>query len=136
RATDTCGNVSTCTQTIVVNDTSAPVLVPPGDRILNCGDPTDVTHTGVPVATDNCGTATVNLLSDVITSGGCAGAYTEVRTWDASDACGNQSGRAACVRRCRDVDRLQIACLAGQRPGPLDQQPAGPDTDALAQRAI
>src|SRR5207247_6081754 len=44
-----------------------------------------------PTATDACGTATVNQLSDVTTQGSCANNYTEVRTWDAVDACGNHS---------------------------------------------
>src|SRR5204862_3520569 len=44
-----------------------------------------------PTATDACGTATVNQLSDVTTQGSCAHNYTELRTWDAVDACGNHS---------------------------------------------
>src|SRR5204862_3176254 len=44
-----------------------------------------------PTATDACGSATVNQLSDITTQGSCANNYTETRTWDAVDACGNHS---------------------------------------------
>src|SRR5204863_340504 len=42
-----------------------------------------------PTATDACGGATVNILSDV--TGGAACAKTLTRSWDATDACGNHS---------------------------------------------
>src|SRR5258706_10394674 len=44
-----------------------------------------------PTATDACGGATVNLISDVTAAGTCANNYTRTRTWDAVDGCGNHS---------------------------------------------
>jgi len=44
-----------------------------------------------PTATDNCSTPTINLVSDITTAGSCPSAYTEVRTWNFTDACGNTS---------------------------------------------
>src|SRR5439155_1533548 len=42
-----------------------------------------------PTASDNCRTATVNIVSDV--TGGTTCAKTFTRTWNAVDACGNSS---------------------------------------------
>src|SRR5260221_4490235 len=44
-----------------------------------------------PTATDACGGATINIISDVTAAGTCAGTHTETITWDATDACGNHS---------------------------------------------
>src|SRR5206468_8360477 len=42
-------------------------------------------------ATDECSSATVNVVSDVTTPGSCAGTYSRTITWDATDACANHS---------------------------------------------
>src|SRR5204862_3337251 len=42
-----------------------------------------------PTATDDCSGATVNLLTTTTTGNSCTRVYTQ--TWDATDACGNQS---------------------------------------------
>src|SRR5207249_799364 len=89
-ATDACGNHSaTVTQTITATDTHAPTIGAAGaSATIDCTATPSFT---APTATDACGTATVNQLSDVTTQGSCANNYTEVRTWDAVDACGNHS---------------------------------------------
>src|SRR6185295_4320259 len=85
RGTDACGNVSTCTQTITVNDQTGPVIVCPVDRQLSCCDATDPGHMGTATATDNCGGVPTITYSDVVNSGGID------RTWTATDGCGNSS---------------------------------------------
>ncbi|RZJ33236.1 MAG: gliding motility-associated C-terminal domain-containing protein, partial [Flavobacterium sp.] len=87
--TDDCGNTTTVTQTINVIDNIAPVFdqTAPEDITVTCEDvPTAATLT----ATDNCSNATVNVtVADSVTLGACAGSYTVIRTWTATDACGN-----------------------------------------------
>jgi Cohesin domain/Dockerin type I domain len=88
--TDACGNSSSVSQTITVNDNTAPVApAAPANVTLNCGDPipAPVSLTAI----DNCsGSITVGP-TEVTTPGGCAGNSTIVRTWTFTDACGNSS---------------------------------------------
>jgi gliding motility-associated-like protein len=65
QVTDGAGLVSTCTFTVTINDTEAPVINCPADTIISnvpgqCY--TDLTY-AAPVATDNCGIASVVLTS-------------------------------------------------------------------------
>jgi hypothetical protein len=83
-ATDECGNSSTFVQTITIVDTTAPVITGSFDTTRPCDN-----YGGIYVsATDNCNNITWST-SDVHVSGGCAG--TIIRTYVASDICGNQS---------------------------------------------
>jgi hypothetical protein len=56
--------------------------------IINC--PATPSFTA-PTAQDNCGSATVSVLSDVTTAGSCPGSYSRRVTWQALDACGNSA---------------------------------------------
>jgi gliding motility-associated-like protein len=88
-ATDACGNSSTSTQLITVNDTIKPTFTSqlPADIIVDCNS---IPQAATISATDNCGQATVTL-SESTTVGGCSGAGGIIRTWTATDACGNTS---------------------------------------------
>ncbi|WP_208420037.1 HYR-like domain-containing protein [Paraflavitalea devenefica] len=84
-ATDACGNTVTATQTLTVVDNTPPVLSGvPADATIQCGSiPAAATVT----ATDNCDPSvpvTYNETSTVVD--GCG---TIIRTWTATDACGN-----------------------------------------------
>src|SRR6202008_3665567 len=90
-ATDCSGNHSaTRSQTVFVIDTTAPTIGPAGaDNTIQC------TNTPVftpPTASDTCGDATVNLVSDTTNNGTFAGTYTETMMWYATDCSGNHSG--------------------------------------------
>jgi len=91
RATDICGNVSTCTQIITVNDQTPPTLTCPGPLTVSCSS--DVPAPNISLVTgvsDNCvGTVTVSHISDVISGQTCANRYTITRTYRATDVCGN-----------------------------------------------
>ncbi len=88
-ATDACGNSSTASQTINVQDISAPVInALPAVSTINC--PATPVF-AVATATDNCGSAFTLTSNDVTTTGACAGTYSVTRTWTATDACGNSS---------------------------------------------
>ncbi|OIQ30245.1 MAG: hypothetical protein BM564_02400, partial [Bacteroidetes bacterium MedPE-SWsnd-G2] len=88
-ATDACGNSSTATQTINVEDTTAPEIdTLPEASTIECNETVEFAQA---TATDNC-TADVTLtFEDVTTDGNCEGAYSITRTWTATDACGNNS---------------------------------------------
>ena len=89
-ATDECGNTSSCSQTITVSDTDGPVLSGcPSDVSVDCESvPVAATVT----ATDNCSSIPLGVVfSEVQTAGNCAGNYSLLRTWTATDECGNAS---------------------------------------------
>jgi hypothetical protein len=89
-ATDECGLTTTHTQTITVQDTTDPVFVEtlPSDLTMECD--TELPIAEILTATDNCGAATVAYSEEILNSG-CAGYYTVLRTWEATDTCGNQT---------------------------------------------
>lgn len=89
RATDAAGNIGTCTFTVTVNDTQAPVITCPANITVStpAGSCTATVNYTV-TATDNCSVATL------VSTGGLASgvAYplgTTTNTWRATDASGN-----------------------------------------------
>ncbi len=85
-ATDNCGNSKVTSQNITVSDITVPKLVGvPPSITLNCKDiiPTAATVN----VTDNCATNLTSQLNENITTERCT--KTIVRTWNATDACGN-----------------------------------------------
>src|SRR5690606_4162554 len=83
-ATDSCGNLSSCVQTIQVDDTTPPLITCPDDLTMECGQSTDPADTGIATATDNCGVPSVTY-SESITPGSCEAEFTITRTWIAAD---------------------------------------------------
>lgn len=109
-ATDSCGNSASCTQTISVTDTTAPMIVQcPGYIQVTCEQGTDPSMTGVPTATDNCDPAPTATYSDSVDNGQCPIASIITRTWTVSDACGNT---ATCLQtiKVRDTRRPVLTC--------------------------
>ncbi|MDY0090409.1 MAG: hypothetical protein RBR78_08580, partial [Flavobacteriaceae bacterium] len=94
-ATDACGNEISHTQTITVQDTTAPVFVGdlPANVSVECGT---VPVADTLTATDNCGNATVNF-NETTEQGDCEGSYTITRTWTATDACGNEASHVQTI---------------------------------------
>jgi len=89
-ATDSCGNKVSATQTITVKDTTKPVItgVPEGDFTVECDsvptEPKDV------FATDSCNNYPPKVYySEDYANEVCANTYTIIRTWKATDDCGN-----------------------------------------------
>ena len=86
-ATDACGNTATASQVVTVSDGGAPALVGvPGNRVIACEEelPSEA-----PTATDACDTEVTITESRVTEPGACPGAYVVIRTWTATDNCGN-----------------------------------------------
>ncbi len=80
------GCESTCMKTVSVDDDTDPVIACPADVTFNCtlGD------AGSASATDNCDPSPAISSSDVTNLDAC-GLGTIIRTWTATDACGNSS---------------------------------------------
>lgn len=101
RATDACGNATTCAQSVTVVDTSPPVFACLSNRVVECGAPWTF---GTPTATDTCsGTnLTIQVLSTV-TNALCGRAFQATRTWRATDPCGNT---ATCAQTVSTLDTV------------------------------
>ncbi|WP_396184175.1 hypothetical protein, partial [Flavobacterium sp.] len=88
-ATDTCGNSSSASQTINVEDTDAPIIAAlPVISTISCPA---VPQFAQATATDECDSDFTLTFEDVRTDGDCAGSYSITRTWTATDICGNSS---------------------------------------------
>lgn len=90
-ATDDCGNTATCTQTIFVDDSTAPTITCPANITVLCGTSTLPAATGMATATDNCDASATITFSDISLPGICPAEITINRTWQATDDCGNTS---------------------------------------------
>ncbi|MEZ5029810.1 MAG: SprB repeat-containing protein [Saprospiraceae bacterium] len=88
-AEDDCGNATSASQTIVVEDTTAPVLVGvPADVTVDC-DGNNVPPVATVTATDNCDVNVTVTFSESEVAGGCTGSFVITRVWTATDNCGN-----------------------------------------------
>lgn len=88
-ATDACGNAVSQPQTITVVDYTPPALTVPADVTLDCTDSGGTTSAGTATAVDTCDPNPTVTSSDTVVAGSCVGQRTIVRTWIATDACGN-----------------------------------------------
>src|SRR5690606_29701214 len=69
-ATDDCGNISSESATVTIEDTTDPVVTCPADVTVQCGDATDPSATGTATATDVCNPNGVTVTySDVLVTG-------------------------------------------------------------------
>ncbi|RME49934.1 MAG: gliding motility-associated C-terminal domain-containing protein, partial [Caldilineae bacterium] len=106
-ATDNCGNSSSLTQTITVQDTEAPVLAGvPSDITVQCDA---VPAPASPTATDNCDADVEITFTEERTDGACPDSYTLTRTWTATDNCGNQTTQSQVIT----VQDTEAPVLAG-----------------------
>ena len=87
-ATDCTGNESVATQEIVVSDSGAPEwsMEIPADVTVECSA---VPEPPIWTAVDNCDDNVEVVLTEEIVEGPCPSRYTLIRTWTATDDCGN-----------------------------------------------
>lgn len=111
QATDACGSVATCQQTVTVNDTKPPVITCGTNKTAECGTTWTFDQ---PTATDSCGSVTVTITGTVTNLAGfCGNTFAVTRTWKATDACGNT---ANCSQTVTVVDTTPptITCVANK----------------------
>jgi hypothetical protein len=65
-ATDSCGNSSSCSQTIFIDDSVPPMITCPADITLQCTDGLGLEETGMATATDNCDPAPILTFTDLV----------------------------------------------------------------------
>lgn len=102
KATDPCGNTSTCTQLITITDAVAPVITCPANKTvalgtaLTCGASTLPANTGTATAVDACSNSSVIVYyKDAPQQNNNVNCANISRTWYAVDASGNVS---SCVQ--------------------------------------
>ena len=87
-ATDDCRNTTSFTIYVNVVDNTPPVISGvPADVNVSCGQ--TVPAAGTVTANDACSDNVSLVFADQMTPGACSGSYVIVRTWTATDACGN-----------------------------------------------
>src|SRR5690606_28528950 len=92
RATDPCGNSSTCIYLVTVRDQTPPVIFCPANVTIQCSGDTSPAATGNATATDFCDqTPTITWTDATMSLPGCANAYKITRTWMAVDDAGNSA---------------------------------------------
>ncbi|MFN0030826.1 MAG: T9SS type A sorting domain-containing protein, partial [Flavobacteriales bacterium] len=90
-ATDACGNQTAIPQIITVTDSTDPMIEAPIDITVNCDE---VPEPAVVEATDNCDQDVTVTYNEEIGEG-CP--YSIIRTWTATDDCGNTSSATQMV---------------------------------------
>ena len=89
-ATDDCGNATTHTQTITVQDTEAPQLITNVSSTIEISTNDAIPSVPSLVFVDNCGSVTVDFNEEIM-EGDCENSYEIHRTWTATDSCGNEN---------------------------------------------
>ncbi|MDB0025144.1 hypothetical protein N9D95_01195, partial [Flavobacteriales bacterium] len=84
-AVDACGNSNSAVQTITQQDTTSPLLDIASDVTIECDEPAPAAEY---TASDACGAVAVEVLEEIV-PGSCPQSMTIVRTYIATDDCGN-----------------------------------------------
>src|SRR5205814_7101784 len=107
--TDCSGNHASCSQTVVVQDTTLPTISCPA--VLS---PIQCPNTPVfprPTVSDTCDANPTITSNDVVTAGSCAGTYSVTRTWTVTDCSGNHASCSQTVV-VEDTTLPTISCPA------------------------
>jgi hypothetical protein len=92
RAVDECGNSSSCTQTITVNDQTPPTITCPINLTVACAALVPTANPATVIASDNCnGVPVITFVSDVTSNLTCVNQFLITRTYRATDECGNSA---------------------------------------------
>ena len=96
-AVDACGNSSSKTQTITINNTTAPTITAfPADETYSCASSVPPPNDSLVTATNACGDKfgmVISHAADVMTASNCVHRFTISRTYIATDACGNSASK-------------------------------------------
>ena len=124
RATDNAGNYAECSQVIIVDDNTAPILTCPSNITVDCGGSIDPANTGYAAATDNC-TANPSITYSDVPNG-----HSITRAWSASDACGNSSQCTQIITLLDSTAPVIIGCPDDLSIQCITELPA-PDVNAV-----
>ncbi len=126
--TDDCGRTSTAIASVIIEDTTAPVISGPDDATMACNpanNPTQLDNLlGAFFATDVCDSpvVTTELYNSI---SGCGGTSAETYLITATDACGNASTRLFTFT-IEDTDAPTL-----EQPDPLTLECGNPDNPSL-----
>ncbi|MFZ1515830.1 MAG: T9SS type A sorting domain-containing protein [Saprospiraceae bacterium] len=83
--------VDSCSQTILVNDLTAPSVICPSSVSISCAADIPPVDPGLIISADHCGNLGIvnSHLGDVITNQICTNKFIITRTYQATDICGN-----------------------------------------------
>src|SRR5690606_32881698 len=134
-ATDDCGNSATVSQTLIVQDTEPPILSGvPQDVTVEC-NAVPSPDQGAVTASDNCDDNVEILFEENTLPGTCPGSYVVVRTWTASDNCGNSDEKEQRIT-VRDTEAPEFTnvpqdvTIECSDPIPTDQPTASDNCDS------
>src|SRR6185436_6191147 len=119
RAVDDCGNPSnTVSQTITVIDNVPPSITCPNAIVLGCNASIPAPDVNTVTASDNCaGNVTVVWDNDGTPTTNSACVETTIRTYRATDACGNTNTCTQSISRTGDTTPPVITCPADVQQG-------------------
>ncbi len=124
-ATDECGNSTTVNQNITVTDTTAPELTGvPADETVEC---TDIPAAAMVTATDNCDDNVEVFFTETVEMLDCG--YLLIRTWSATDNCGNSVSDEQVIT-VTDTVAPEFAAEAADATVECDNIPAAPELTA------
>ena len=111
---DACGNISPNTfifRGTIIFDGDPPVITCPANATVECGSSTDPAITGMATATSDCGSAIISFTDGPLLEA-CGGTGSFVRTWTATDGCGNSSGLGVCTQTITLTDNTppEVTC--------------------------
>jgi hypothetical protein len=117
-ATDDCGNTSSASQTINVQDITSPVIDElPAESTIDCPA---VPEFAQATASDACDEEVDLAFEDEFIAGNCPGNYSIIRTWTATDDCGNASSASQTIN-VQDVTPPIIECPYDITAGDCDE---------------
>jgi hypothetical protein len=91
-ATDACGNSSSCSQSVEVQDTTDPTITCPAAIEVACGEEVPPPDTELVVCSDSCDdNPSTEFVSDVSNGAVCPDPEIITRTYRCTDACGNSA---------------------------------------------
>lgn len=135
-ATDWAGNSSSCDQTVLIQDSTAPVILCPPDTTVACEDWNEV---GWAYATDNCNPNLGMSYEPVAVVGVERWHHKVIRFWEVTDSCCNKAGCQQIVTLLDTIPPL-LACSANDTI-PCDwpmtfPQPAADDNCTAEQQIV
>ena len=122
---DSPDDTASVTQTVTVQDTTAPVVNAPADESVECID--DVPDAPDVTATDNCDGSISATLTETSSGDDCDKTIT--RTWKAVDACGNEGSDTQTIT-VHDTTAPVVNAPADESVECIDDVPDAPDVTA------